>query len=183
MDSKNLSKLAIVLSSVSILLIFYILSNAPQEQPDLSAKLEPIKLETQKLQQQYERLESDLSKLQSDFRQVYYDYLTRKYDNTVDFTTPGVQDIADGFKVVEASQEEHLTGIKFKGRVINAQSIVYENVTFLLSVNGQTRSFTINRISPGNSTGFNVYVPDLKAEDAQSAKIKFNDGSVRYFTR
>lgn len=183
MDYKNLSKLAITLSSVALLLIFYILSKAPQEQPDLAKELKPVKLEMQKMQQQHERLAQNLADMKAKYRQVYYDYLSRKYDNTVDFTTPGVQDIGDGFKVVDSSQEEHLTGIKFKGRVINAQSIIYENVTFRLSVNGQTKHFTINRISPGNSTGFNVYVPDLKAEDAQYAKLKFNDGSVRYFTR
>jgi len=183
MDYKNLSKLAAALSSVALLLIFYILNNAPQKQPDLAKELEPIKLEMQKMQKQYERLANDLSKIEANNREVYYDYLSRKYDNTVDFTTPSIQGIGDGFKVVESSQEEHLTGIKFKGRVINAQSIIYENVTFQLSVNGRTRKFTINRISPGNSTGFNVYVPDLKAEDAKYAKVKFIDGSVRYFTR
>ena len=58
MDYKNLSKLAATLSSVALLLIFYILNNAPQKQPDLAKELKPVKLEMQKMQQRIRLLAS-----------------------------------------------------------------------------------------------------------------------------
>ncbi|WP_290524576.1 hypothetical protein [Alcanivorax sp.] len=183
MDSKNLSKLAIAISSVSILLIFYILSNAPEKQPDLGKKLEAVKLEMQKLQYEYEHLSQELAELDASTRDVRVNYAIQKYDETVDFTTPNVQDIDEGFMLVDAEQEEHLTGIKFKGRIINAQSIAHNSAEFRLTVNGSSREFSINRISPGNSTSFSVYVPDLKASEARWAKIKYIGSSVHYRVR
>ena len=101
----------------------------------------------------------------------------------VDFSTPDIQEIGDGFALVRADQSEHLTGIKFRGRIINKQSVAYENVTFLLKLKSNSKEFTINRISSGNSTGFEVYVPDLDPAEARYADIKFLEGTVRFHTK
>ena len=84
---------------------------------------------------------------------------------------------------MKASQEEHLTGIKFNGRIVNAQSVRHKNASFKLTVDDKSVDFSINQISPGNSTSFSVYVPELKAENARYAKIEYQSSSVEFYTR
>jgi hypothetical protein len=90
---------------------------------------------------------------------------------TVDFTVDGAQDIGDGFLLSDAAQEEHLTGVKFKGRIANTRSTAISAATFMLLVAGQEKEFTISRISPANSTAFEVYVPDLEPAFAKEGRI------------
>ena len=49
-----------------------------------------------------------------------YEVITSKH--TVDFTVSEIQWIDDDFLLAGASQEKHLTGIKFTGRIINTLS-------------------------------------------------------------
>ena len=183
MDYKNLSKLAITLSSIALLLIFYLLSNAPQEQTDLSNRLERMNLELHKIQRAYEHLAQELDELESSTRDVRFNHIFNEYEEMTDFTTPNVQDIGDGFMIVKPSQEEHLDGIKFQGRIINAQSVTHQSLTFNLTVSDRSKEFNVSRVSPGNSTSFSVYIPDIKAKDARRAKVEYVGSSVRYFTR
>ena len=99
----------------------------------------------------------------------------------IDFTVPSVQSLSDRrFAVAELSQEEHLTGIKFSGRIINMTAVDFEGVTFELRAAGEGKNFTISRISSGDSTGFEVYVPDLSAAGAKTGQILFRGGMVRF---
>ena len=106
-----------------------------------------------------------------------------KFKQRVDFSVSDIQRLSDGFMLASATQEKHLTGIKFSGRIINTQSVDSHNVTFNLTVNGKTKKFTINKISSGNSTGFNVYIPDLSAENARYAEIKYVSSSIAFLTK
>ena len=99
----------------------------------------------------------------------------------IDFTVPSVQALSDRrFAVAELSQEEHLAGIKFSGRIINMTAVDFEGVTFELRAAGEGKNFTISRISSGDSTGFEVYVPDLSAAGARIGQILFRSGMVSY---
>ena len=99
----------------------------------------------------------------------------------IDFTVPSVQTLSDHkFAVAQLSQEEHLAGIKFKGRIVNMTAVDFEAVTFELKASGKGNSFTISRISSGDSTGFEVYVPDLPAEQAKFGQIIYRGGMVSY---
>lgn len=114
---------------------------------------------------------------------VYLDYLMREARYRVDFTVPQVQDIGNGFYLVRSEQEEHLTGLKYKGRIINSTSVRHNNVEFKLVVGGQEKEFTINQISAGNSTAFEVYVPDVTAEAGRYGEIKYQQSSIAYYIR
>lgn len=128
-------------------------------------------------------VQTKLAKLEEKTQEVVIDHLIRKLGNIVDFSNPNVQEIGEGFFVVKASQEEHLTGIKFNGRIINAQSVRHKNVSFKLTVDDKPVDFSINQISPGNSTSFSVYVPELKAENARYAKIEYQSSRMEFYTR
>ena len=100
-----------------------------------------------------------------------------------DFSVTEIQALNSGFLLSDAGQERHLTGIKFTGRIINTQSVQHLNASFNISVNGKDKEFTINKISSGNSTAFNVYIPDLEAEDARYVKIRNINSTIRYYTK
>ena len=110
-----------------------------------------------------------------------YDTLASKF--TVDFTVTHAQNINDVFLLSNGSQDKHLTGIKFSGRVINTQSVDHHNVVFNLAVDGKSKEFTINKISSGNSTGFNVYIPGLNIENARYAKIEYVRSQILFHTK
>ena len=110
-----------------------------------------------------------------------YELLGSKY--SVDFSVSEIQQIDDVFLLANAAQQKHLTGVKFSGRVINTQSVDHLNIIFILSVDGESKEFTINRISSGNSTGFSVYIPDISIERARYAKINHVRSKIRYLTK
>ncbi len=101
-------------------------------------------------------------------------------DPTVDFSVSHIQQLKDGFMLTNAGQKKHLTGVKFSGRIINTLAVDHHNVTFQLHVDGKNKEFSINRISSGRSTSFNVYVPELELEYARYAQIGFVRSKVSY---
>jgi len=118
------------------------------------------------------------------FEEIYANMNTiEKYLNNksqVDFTVSTIQELTKGFLLTQATQNKHLTGIKFTGRVINTLSVKRKNVIFKLTVANVSKEFTINQISSGNSTGFSVYIPDIKLEDARFAEIQYINALVSY---
>jgi hypothetical protein len=112
---------------------------------------------------------------------IYNLYKTIENRYTVDFTTSNVQPIDDKFLLVRAKQDKHLTGVNFLGRIINTQSVTYEDLIFKITVNSVSREFHIKKISPGHSTGFKVYVPDLDIKDARYAEIEYVRYKVSYY--
>lgn len=118
---------------------------------------------------------------QSTRYKMLYELLASRY--TVDFSVRELQPVNDRFFLGEASQEQHLTGVKFTGRIINSLAVDHTEVTFDLKVAGQSKEFVINRISSGNSTAFNVYIPELRIEDARYAQIEYKHSKVHFRTR
>ena len=72
---------------------------------------------------------------------------------TVDFSLTTIQQLSDGFMLVEASQKKYLTGIQFTGRIINTQSVNHSDVTFNLSVNGTNKELNPLK-NPKNPSDF-----------------------------
>ena len=107
----------------------------------------------------------------------------RAKSQVVDFTISSIQDLDRGFMLSSAAESEHLTGIKFTGRIINTQSVKHKSVTFKITVLSVSKEFTINQISSGNSTKFSVYIPDIKAEKARYAKIEYIRSSVTFYVK
>ena len=66
--------------------------------------------------------------------------------------------------------------------MINTQSVDHTNITFELTIGGQTKQFTINRVSSGNSTAFTVYLPDVSKESARYGRFAYQNSTVSYYT-
>ncbi len=137
--------------------------------------IEKLKGTVSELQEKIEKNQNAIIKI------ALESYLEKK--GQVDFTNSQIQDIGSGFNVVGIEMKEHLTGIKFSGRIINTQSVRHKNATFKIKIGDREKNFTINKISAGNSTSFTVYVPDIKPEDAHYGEIKFQQSSVEYYIK
>lgn len=109
------------------------------------------------------------------------EFFTSRY--TIDFAVSEIQQITATFLLANASQKKHLTGVKFSGRIINTEAVSHTEITFSLTVDGESKEFTINKISSGNSTGFNVYLPDIDIERARYGKFDFVRSKISYFTK
>jgi len=182
-ETKGAGSVGLVLAVISLLGVVGLAVLGYARINDLERANAELEVALHKHQASVQELQQKLSKLKENTQEVIVDHFLRKLRNVVDFSVPNVQEIGNGFFVVNASQEEHLTGIKFNGRVINAQSVRHKNVSFKLTVDGKSVDFSINQISAGNSTSFSVYVPELKPENARYAKIEYQSSSVEFYTR
>lgn len=127
------------------------------------------------LESRLEETEVKLSKLQGSMQEIELNLFSG-----IDFTDSDIQTISDHFLLVDAEQIEHLTGIKFKGSILNTQSVHYENVRFKLTVNKITKDFVVHNIPAGNSTNFTIYIPDINVKDARYGEIKYQESLVSY---
>jgi len=125
--------------------------------------MEDLEQQISLLSESVSQAEKKVNKIDESTKEIRYKYFLDQIGNVVDFTISSIQDLDNGFLLTQSAQTEHLTGIKFTGRIINTQSVKHKNVTFKITVSGQSKEFTINQISSGNSTRFSVYIPDIKA--------------------
>lgn len=103
--------------------------------------------------------------------------------NPINLTVPNVQDIDNDYKVTIESVEQHLTGVRVKGRIINSTTLDNEDLSFKIKISNQSQDFYINRISAGNSTGFEVYVPNVPIDQTQYGEIIFVESIVFFNTK
>lgn len=182
-DNQMKGKLAVTFSLAALLGTTFLLFQHFTEEGGQAESINALTIAVEELRGRNSQLASELDSLQVTTQELQLDYLYKKFRHNIDFATPDVQEINKGFMIARASQEEHLTGIKFEGRIINSQSVAHESLTFLLTVNDTSKEFNISRISPGNSTSFSVYMPNLNAENARYAKVEYMSSSVRFYTR
>lgn len=106
-------------------------------------------------------------------------FVLRLPGSIVDLTSSSIQRIDNAFLVSDLSMEKHLSGLKVSGRVINVQAVRHTNAQFTLSIDKQKKDFEINMISPGNSTVFSVYIPDIP-ENTKLATIEYKQSIIGY---
>lgn len=99
---------------------------------------------------------------------------------SIDLSHAPLQTIDYRFLITIESVTEHLTGIKIKGRIVNLTSLRFDNLKFNITIASQSKEFSIRRISSGNSTTFNVYVPNVPLEESQYAYIEFVESLIYY---
>lgn len=100
----------------------------------------------------------------------------------VDLASKSIQELKGGFMVVGLEANQHLDGIKVTGRIINSSTLTYTSASFIISIGQSRQSFFISRISPANSSRFEVFVPNVAPENARFAKIVFENATVNYYS-
>lgn len=127
----------------------------------------------------------------NEFKDSYYDVIS-KYRNSWsagEFSIPtgGLASINGSFACLDVDAKEHLTGYKITGYVLNKTSIIHSRLEFkLYTVNaggdyGSGIPFTINdSIAPAKARSFEVYVPDIDANDLKLVKIIYQKSFMSY---
>ena len=98
----------------------------------------------------------------------------------VDFSPSAVQPIGHGFMVSKLDAVERPTGVRVKGRVINTSSIRHGHLRFRIALGERSEVFAVSLISPGNSTGFQVVIPDATLDGSSIAEIEYLGSTVNY---
>ncbi len=109
----------------------------------------------------------------------FYDFSVGNAE--IDLTNTSIQTIDSSFMISQLSADEHLSGVKVSGRIINTTSVDYTKLTFMITIASQIQEIDITRISSGRSTGFAVYVPNVPVYATDSATIQFVNAIVEYY--
>ncbi len=107
----------------------------------------------------------------------------RLWAGGVDLTKAIAQDIGNGFFVSDLSVEEYLTGVKVRGRMINATALDHLNADFEITIAESSREFSVNRIPSGNSTRFEVHVPGVALDKVKESRIRYLRSTVLFRAR
>lgn len=124
-----------------------------------------------------------IDSLSSRLRKAEIDLIIQEYskEKMVDLSTSDIQDIGNGFSVCKISLEQHLSGVKIRGTIINGTSLNHTMVKFKITVSGQVQYFTVNRINAGSSGKFTVYIPDIPASDTRWGKIEYDHSTIWFY--
>ena len=98
----------------------------------------------------------------------------------VNLTHVGYAPLDETFILSRPEVTQHLTGVKVSGRIGNTSAVIHTNITFRIYMTGGSNRFTIGRVSPGSSTPFSVYVPDVSLENSKEAWITCETSSIQY---
>ena len=98
----------------------------------------------------------------------------------VGFSPGAVRPIGHGFMVSKLAAVERPTGVRVKGRVINTSSIRHRDLEFRIALGERSEVFVVSLISPGNSTGFQVMIPDATLHGSSIAEIEYLRSTVTY---
>jgi len=99
----------------------------------------------------------------------------------VDLASESIQDLdQNGMHVVGLAAKEELAGIRVSGRLLNTQSVAHTKIEMKVRIGGEEVSFDVKRVSPGSSTAFSVYVPNIKPEDARYATFTYQNSYMHY---
>lgn len=161
-----------VLLSVAL---FAILLTAWRRLIDMNDRIAHLQSQVAELSAKVEQNAIDVGKLEFE--------ALRSKPGYISLTESTIQDLENGFLASGMDLEEHLTGYRVKGRIINNQAVRHRSIKFRLTVADQAKEFVLNQLSPGGSRVFSVYLPDLKAEDVQFGRIEFIESQVAYSTQ
>lgn len=147
----------------------------------LIKKQEETTLSLQKRLEAVEKRLSKIDKLEKDTTSIMEELQKQKEKGLVNLTIPAVQKIDKDFMVAKLSTKPHLTGVMVKGTIINGTPLPQENIKFRITILDKSKEFSIKKLSPGGSRPFEVYIPDVPPDKAQTAKIEHLESTVLYY--
>lgn len=139
-----------------------------------------IKLLTQRIEAVEKRLPK-IEKIEKDTSTIMEELQKQREKGLVNLTIPAVQKLDKDFMVAKLSAKPHLTGVMVKGTIINGTPLPQENLKFRITILNSSKEFSIKKLSPGGSKNFEVYVPDVPADKALTARIEHLESTVLYY--
>lgn len=159
---------------VSILVGLIFLRGLRADNEELRASSLLLKLDVDTLRSQVEKLQADLESVKL---RIQLQGLT----GVVDLTETSLQSVGEGFSVGRLEVTKHLSGVKITGIILNASSVDHSQLRMKVTVLGKEKEFNVTKVRSGRAAKFSVYVPDVKAEEAQLAKLEYVRSTVGYF--
>ncbi|MEX2205663.1 MAG: hypothetical protein WEF50_05485 [Myxococcota bacterium] len=93
---------------------------------------------------------------------------------------PELREVGHGFLVADLSAHPLAEGVELRGRMVNTTAVVHNGLAFRISLGGASATLTVPKISPGNSTGFRVALPDAAADRLGDAKVEYLGSTVAF---
>ncbi len=94
----------------------------------------------------------------------------------VDLGSADVQRIDEDLMLVGLERRDG----RLSGRVINASAVRHVNLRLALEIDGARAEIRVPMVSPGNSTGFEVALPDGVDPGVSTARVSYAGSTVRY---
>ena len=143
-----------------------------------------------RIDEKNKRLEEILFNANDEFRENMVDKVSELLNSymiflpslEIDLTSEGWQDLGHGLIVSDIVVDEHLTGVKVKGKVINCLSVTQSRISLFIVIGESSKEFEIiEDIEPSYSADFEVYVPDVPIENTNKAKLVFQNSYRRWY--
>ena len=93
---------------------------------------------------------------------------------------PAVREVGHGFLVADLSAHTAADGVEVRGRMVNTTTLVHSGIAFKISLGGVSGTLTVPKISPGNSTGFQVTLPGAAGDHVAGAQIEYLGSTVAF---
>lgn len=97
----------------------------------------------------------------------------------VDLTMNGMQDIGDGFYCAISNVNEHLSGIRIEGVILNAKGVNTSNVVFKAKIDEVSKDINFSVLRSGYAGKFSIYFPDTNVS-TNSVNIKYESSYINY---
>jgi len=106
--------------------------------------------------------------------------LTSMVLDEIDLTRSGWQPIGKGFYLVDPGVEPQDKGVRIHGKIINATSVVHEDLLFTARLAKSAAAISLPRAAPGVALPFEVTVPNVTAADGKRATIELASSTISY---
>jgi hypothetical protein len=161
----TLVKIALILSIVALLIVLAVI-------PGFNRSVKAVSQQVDDLRQRIEDYRNEIAKTADEIAKIKLDIDYRKR-GFLDLSVKSLQELGDGFWLEKVSVEPEMSGIVLKGFIINATPMNQSSIRFDITIGTKNQELIIDRIDPGMSRSFELYVPDVKIEDAGYAKINY----------
>ena len=98
----------------------------------------------------------------------------------VDLTISSFQRIDDDFMVSVREVNEHLSGIRVTGEVLNKSSVDRSNASFVIEVADIRQQISIIQIDAGRAAAFEAYLPDVPAAASRWSKFRAEGSTITF---
>ncbi len=93
---------------------------------------------------------------------------------------PILTEVGHGFLVADLSAQPVSQGIEVRGRMVNTTAVVHNGLAFRIRLGDASATLRVPKISPGNSTGFRIALPDASVDRLGDAKFEYLGSTVAF---
>jgi len=97
-----------------------------------------------------------------------------------DLSRAGWQPIGKGFYLVDVTTTPLDKGVRIRGKIINATSVLHEGLTFIFRIGKSSATINLPRAAPAVALPFEVVLPDVAPADAKKAFIELESSTISF---